>query len=152
MDLANANARPLPPESSDEMSDNEWIGALNLNGTRIPVRALMAEAVGEPPYVHDFVECVLVAGDSHARRNLSALPNELAVEPPDGPNLSTLDIQVWIRENKVPTVPLSSVDGTNNSDFDQLVQNIRARGVSHPLLPPSPHDLMFLTVCNCEVE
>ena len=34
--------------SSDEMSDNEWTGSLNFDGTRVPVRALMAEAVVDP--------------------------------------------------------------------------------------------------------
>ncbi|KAN0120890.1 hypothetical protein V8E52_004159 [Russula decolorans] len=58
-DFANANARPMTSESPDEMSDNEWTGTLNLNGTRVPVRALLAEAFGDP-YVHAFVECVLV--------------------------------------------------------------------------------------------
>jgi hypothetical protein len=47
-DSTNANARPLSSGSSDGMSDNEWTGMLNLNGTRIPVRAPMAEAVGDP--------------------------------------------------------------------------------------------------------
>ena len=78
-----------------------------------------------------------IVGDLHARRKLSDLPNDLGIEPPDGPNLSSLDIQAWMRENKAPTVPLSYVDGTNHSDFDQLVQKIRARSVSYPcLLPP----------------
>jgi hypothetical protein len=56
-DLANANARPMSSGSSDEMNDNEWIGTLNLNGTRVPVRALMAEAVGDP-YVHALINYV----------------------------------------------------------------------------------------------
>jgi hypothetical protein len=48
-DFANANARPIMSSgSSDEINDNEWTGTLNLNGTRVPVRALMAEAVGDP--------------------------------------------------------------------------------------------------------
>jgi hypothetical protein len=137
-DLANANARPMSSGSSDEMNDNEWIGTLNLNGTRVPVRALMAEAVGDP-YVHALVNYVLV-GYLHACRKLSALPNDLEVEPAvaSGLKLSTLAIQVWIRKNKTPMVRLSYVDGTDNCDFDQLVEEIRAHGVSRPsyLLPP----------------
>jgi hypothetical protein len=58
---ANANASPMASGSSDEMSDDEsrWTGTLNLKGTRVPVRALMAKAVGNP-YVHAFVNCVSV--------------------------------------------------------------------------------------------
>ena len=88
-----------------------------------------------------FVKCVLV-GDLHACRELSALSNELGVELAAGPKLSTLAIQVWMRENKAPMVRLSYVDGTDNCDFDQVVEKIRAHGVSLPsyLLPPSrPH-------------
>jgi hypothetical protein len=58
-DFANANPRPMSFGSPDEMSDNEWTRTLSLNGTRVPVRALMAEAVGDP-YVHAFVKCVFV--------------------------------------------------------------------------------------------
>jgi hypothetical protein len=58
-EFAKAKARPMSSGSSDEMGDNEWTRTLNLNGTRVPVRALMAEAVGDP-YVHAFVKCVLV--------------------------------------------------------------------------------------------
>jgi hypothetical protein len=128
--FANANARPMPSGSSDEMSDNEWTGTLNLNGTRVPVRALMAEAVGDP-YVNAFVMCVLV-GDLHTCRKLSALPTELEIEPAVGLKLSTLAIQGWIRENKAPIVRLSYVDERDNCDFDQLVEEIRAHGVSCP--------------------
>ena len=118
------------------MSDNEWTGMLNLDGTHVPVRALMAEAVGDR-YVHAFVKCVLF-GDLYACRKFSAFPNELEVELAVGPKLSTLAIQVWIRENKAPVVRLSYVDGTDNCDFDRLVEKIRAHGVSLPsyLLPP----------------
>jgi len=106
----------MPSGSSDEMSDNEWTGMLNLNGTLVPVRALMAEAVGDL-YVYAFFKCVLV-GDLHACRKLSAFPDELQVELAVGPKLSILDIQVWIRENKAPMVRLSYVDGTDNCDFN----------------------------------
>jgi hypothetical protein len=135
-DSANANARPMSSGSSDGMSDNEWTGMLNLDGTPIPVRALMAEAIGDP-YVHSSVKCVLV-GDLHACRKVSTFPNELEVELAVGPKLSIRDIQVWIRENKAPLVRLSYMDGTDNRDFDQLVEKIRAHGVSLPsyLLPP----------------
>jgi hypothetical protein len=80
----------------------------------------------------------------------------LEVEPAAvGLNLSILAIQVWMRENKAPMVRLSYVDGTDNCDFVQLVEKIRAHGVSHPsyLLTSSPRDsdLTFLTVCNCDV-
>jgi hypothetical protein len=63
-DFPDANAKPMSSGSSDEMSDSERTRTLNLNGTRVPVQALMAEAVGDP-YVHGFVKCVLV-GDLHA--------------------------------------------------------------------------------------
>jgi hypothetical protein len=135
-DFANSNARPVSSGSSDEMNDNEWIGTLKLNGTRVPVRALMAEAVGDP-YVHALINYVLI-GDLHACRKLSALPNDLEVEPAVGLKLSILAIQVWIRKNKTPMVRLSHVDGTDNCDFDQLVEEIRAHGVSRLsyILPP----------------
>jgi hypothetical protein len=138
-DFANANARPMSSGSSDEMSDNEWTGTLNLNGTRVPVRALIAKAVGDL-YVHAFVKCVLV-GDLHTCRKLSAWPTELEVELAVGLKLSILAIQVWIRENKAPMVRLSYVDGTDNCDFDQLVEKIRAHGVGRPgcFLPSRPH-------------
>jgi hypothetical protein len=74
-----------------------------------------------------------------ACRKLSALSkNELEVELAAGLHLSTLAIQVWIRKNKAPMVRLSYVDGTDNCDFDQLVEKIRAHGVSRPsyLSPP----------------
>jgi hypothetical protein len=134
--FANANTGPMPSGSSDEMSDNEWTGTLNLNGTRVPVRALMAEAFGDP-YVNAFVKCVLV-GDLYTCRKLSTLPTELEIEPAVGLKLSILAIQGWIRENKAPIVRLSYVDGRDNRDFDQLVEEIRNHGVSRPsyLLPP----------------
>ena len=137
-DFANASARSMASGSSDEMSDNEWTGTLNLNGMLVPVRA-MAEAVGDL-YVHAFVKCVLV-GDLHTCRKLSALPTELEVELVVGLKLSILAIQVWIRENKAPMVRLSYVDGTDNCDFNQLVEKIRAHGVSCPsyLFPSRPH-------------
>jgi hypothetical protein len=135
-DIAIANARPMSSGSSDEMSGNEWAGTLNLKGTRVPVRALTAEAVGNP-YVHAFVNCVLVGG-LHASRKLSGWPNDLEVETAVGLKLSTLAIQVWIRQNKTPMVRLSYMDGTDTCDFDQLVEEIRAHGVSCPsyLFPP----------------
>lgn len=138
---ANANARPMTSGSSDEMSDNEWTGTLNLNSMLIPVRALMAEAIGDL-YVHGFVKCVLAA-DLHTCRKLLALPTTLDVELAVGLKLSTLDIQVWIRENNAPTVRLSYVDGTDNCDFDQLIEKIRAHGVSclRYFLPSLPHTL-----------
>jgi hypothetical protein len=52
-----ASASPMSSGSSDEMSDNsdnsdnEWTGILHLDGTRVPVRALMDNAVGDL-YVH----------------------------------------------------------------------------------------------------
>jgi hypothetical protein len=52
-----ASASPMSSGSSDEMSgnsdisDNEWTGMLNLDGARVPVRALMDNAVGDL-YVH----------------------------------------------------------------------------------------------------
>ena len=49
--IAIAIARPMTSGSSDEVNNNKWTGTLNLNGTRIPVRALMAEAGGDL-YVH----------------------------------------------------------------------------------------------------
>jgi len=110
--------------------DDEWTGTLNLNGTRIPVRALMAEAFGDP-YVHAFVKRVLVGG-LHACRKLAGVPNEWNVELAVGFKVSLLDIQVWIRENKSPMVRLNYVDGTNNCDVDQLVEEIKAHGVSRP--------------------
>jgi len=133
-DFANANTRPMPSGSSDEVSNNGWTGTLNLNGTRVPVRALMAEAVGDP-YVHAFVKWVLVE-DLHACRKLSGLPTELKVELAVGLKLSTLEIQLWIRQNKAPMVKLSYVDGKDN--FKQLVEEIRAHGVSRPSYLLSP--------------
>ncbi|KAF8501475.1 hypothetical protein F5888DRAFT_1233936 [Russula emetica] len=111
-DFPNANPRPMSSGSPDEMSDNEWTRTLSLNGTRVPVRALMAEAVGD--------------------LKLSDLPGELGIKLAAGPKLSILAIEVWIRENKAPMVRLSYVDGTDNCDFEQLVEEIRAHGVSLP--------------------
>src|SRR6266576_7294756 len=110
---------------------------LNLNGTRDPLQTLMSEAVGDP-YVHVFIKCILV-GDLPAYRKLSGLPTELKVELAVGLKLSTLEIQLWIRQNKAPMVKLSYVDGKDN--FEQLVEEIRARGVSRPsyFLPSRPH-------------
>jgi hypothetical protein len=52
------------------------------------------------PYVRAFVKFVLV-GDLHARRKLSALPNELEVKLAIGLKLSILAIQVWKCKNKI---------------------------------------------------
>lgn len=144
-----ADASPMSSGSSDEMSDDEWTGTLNLKGTRVPVRALMAKAVGNP-YVHTFVNCVLV-GDLYACRKLSGFPKELEVELSVGPKLSTLAIQAWIRQNKTPMVQLSPA--TASCKFDQLVEGIRDHGVSRPsyLLPPLATS-RFLTVRSCDVE
>ena len=148
---ANANASPMSSGSSDEMSDDEsrWTGTLNLKGTRVPVRALMAKAVGNP-YVHAFVNCVSI-GYLYACRKLSGFPKDLEVVPYVGPKLSTLAIQAWIRQNKTPMIQLSP--GTGCCKFDQLVDEIRDYGVSRPsyLFPPLAIS-RFLTVRNCEVE
>jgi hypothetical protein len=151
-DFANANTEPMSSGSSDEMSDNEWTGTLNLNGTRVSVRALMAEAIGDP-YVYAFVKLESVSlGDLHAYRNLWAFPNELEVELPVDLNLTTLDIQIWIRENKAPVARLSYVNGADNRDFDWLVEKIRTHSVSRPSYSLSPlATLTLLTACNCEV-
>ena len=55
-DFSDANRRPMSSGSSEGMpvSDNEWTGALNLDGTRVVVQALMAAAIGDP-YVHALV-------------------------------------------------------------------------------------------------
>jgi hypothetical protein len=140
-DFTNANtdtnARPMSSGSSDEtvMSNDEWTRTLNLNGTRADVRALMAEAIGDP-CVHAFAKCELV-GDLHACRKLSDLPNELRAETAVGTNITILDIQACIDENEATVVRLVSCvdDPGTDSDFDWLVQNIRAHSVSRPLLP-----------------
>jgi hypothetical protein len=57
--IADADAiaitRPMSSGSSDETvtSNDEWIGTLDLNGTRVLVRALMSEAIGDQ-CVHAF--------------------------------------------------------------------------------------------------
>ncbi len=57
-----------------------------------------------------------------------------------------------MREKNAPMVRLSYMDGMNDGDFDQLVDTIRAHGVSRPSLLTSwsrrPHTL---TVRNCDV-
>jgi hypothetical protein len=142
-DVANANAESMSYGSSDEIPvrNNEWTRTLNFRGTRVPVRALMDGAIGDP-YVHAFVKCVVV-GDLHSCRKLSALPNDLRVEvePDVDTNLSTLTIQVWIRKNRAPMVLLGYVDGTENCDFGRLVEEIRAHRVSRPSysLPSRTH-------------
>ena len=136
-DIPNPNARPILMSSglSDEMSANEWTWTLNFNDMRVHVQALMVAAVGDP-YVHAFIKCVLI-GDLHSCRKLSDLPKELRVEfaVPVDPNLSILDIQAWISEYNAAIVRLIHVDGTDNSDFDELIQKIRTHGVSRPFFP-----------------
>jgi len=58
-DFANAGSQPMSSGASDEMSHIGWTGLLIMKGTRVPVRALAASAIGDP-YVHVFLKCILV--------------------------------------------------------------------------------------------
>ncbi|KAF8501471.1 hypothetical protein F5888DRAFT_1233616 [Russula emetica] len=114
-----------------EMSDNEWTGRLysNWNGTYVHARASAAVAIGDP-YAHAFLRCRSV-GDSHPHRMLSTWPKYLQLDLVVDSEISTLDIQAWIRQTKAPLVRLGYHDtnGTDKYYFDNLVETLRnARG------------------------
>jgi len=96
-----------------EMSDNEWTGRLysNWNGTYVHARASAAVAIGDPM--------------------LSTWPKYLQLDLVVDSEISTLDIQAWIRQTKAPLVRLGYHDtnGTDKYYFDNLVETLRnARG------------------------
>ncbi len=69
--------------------------------------------------------------NSHSRRKLWAWPKDLQLELIADSEISTLDIQAWIRQTKAPLVRLGHTDGTDKRYFDKLIKAIRnARGVS----------------------
>jgi len=112
-DSENTSPGPMVPGAFGEMSDNGWTGRLysNWNGTYTHARALAAEAIGDPM--------------------LSAWPKYLQLELVVDSEISTLDIQAWIRQTKAPLVRLGyDTNGTDNKCyFDNLVETLRnARG------------------------
>ncbi|KAF8485874.1 hypothetical protein DFH94DRAFT_158493 [Russula ochroleuca] len=78
---------------------------LEWNGVRFQACALETEAVYNP--------------------KLSALQTVLRLKIINGPEISSLDIQAWIRETKAPVVPLRGIDGMDNRHFGQLVAALR---------------------------
>lgn len=74
---------------------------------------------------------VYQSGDSDPRRMLSAWPKNLQLGLVADSEISTLDIQAWIRQTKAPLVRLEYTKGTDKCYFDNLVETLRnARGVS----------------------
>jgi hypothetical protein len=62
---------------------------------------------------------------------LSAWPTYLQLDLVVDSEISTLDIQAWIRQTKAPMVRLGYTNGTDECDFVNLVETLRsARGVS----------------------
>lgn len=62
---------------------------------------------------------------------LSAWPKYLQLELVADSEISTLDIQAWIRQTKPALVRLGHTNGTDMCYFDSLVETLRnARGVS----------------------
>ena len=62
---------------------------------------------------------------------LSAWPKYLQLELVADSEISTLDIQAWIRQTKPALVRLGHTNGTDKRYFDNLVETLRnARGVS----------------------
>lgn len=90
---------------------DEWTGRLysNWDGTYAHARALAAEAIGDPM--------------------LAAWPKYLQLELVVDSEISTLDIQAWIRQTQAPLVRLEDTNGTDKDYFDNLVETLRnARG------------------------
>jgi hypothetical protein len=109
--LANSSAGPTAP--------GEWTGRLYWNGVWIHARAQATEATGNL-YAHAFVKLLLV-GDLHPPRNLSAWPEDLQVEFVSAPEISTVDVQRLLGETEAPVVRLTCMDETDKPRFDQLV-------------------------------
>jgi hypothetical protein len=131
-DHANSSPGPTAVGTLGETSVNEWSGTLhsNWNGTYAHARALGTEAVGDP-YAHAFVNKKISKKNSHSCRKLSTWPKDLQLELVADSEISTLDIQAWIRQTKAPLVRLGHKDGTDKRYFDKLIETIRnARGVS----------------------
>lgn len=62
---------------------------------------------------------------------LSAWPKYMQLELVVDSEISTLDIQAWIRQTKAALVRLGYTNGTDKCYFDNLVETLRdARGVS----------------------
>lgn len=123
----------MVPGAFGEMNDNEWTGRLysSWNGTYAHARASSAEAIGDP-YAHAIrFDVHQPGGFTSTHRKLSAWPKYLQLELVDDSEISTLDIQAWIRQTKAPVVRLGNTKGTDRCYFDNLVEAIRnARGVS----------------------
>ena len=78
---------------------------------------------------------------------LSTWPKYLQLELVVDSEISTLDIQAWIRQTKAPLVRLGYTDGTDKSYFDNLVETLRnARGVSS-VCPAERAESMTRTPC-----
>jgi len=70
---------------------------------------------------------LLLAGDLHSRRKLSAWRKDLQLELVQVVDpITTLDIQAWILETKAAVARLSGMDGTDS--FDQLVGKVKKGG------------------------
>jgi hypothetical protein len=62
---------------------------------------------------------------------VSEWPKYLQLELVVDSEISTLDIQAWLRQTKAPLVRLGHTSGTDKCYFDNLVVTLRnARGVS----------------------
>jgi hypothetical protein len=133
VDFENTSPGAVVPGAFGEMSDDEWTGRLHSdwNGTYAYARASAAEAIGDP-YAHAFPLMSISRRNSHLHRKLSAWPKYLQLELVVDSEISTLDIQAWIRQTKAPVVRLEYYpNGTDKCYFDNLVVTLRnARGVS----------------------
>ncbi len=132
VDFENTSPGPVVLGAFGEMNDDEWTGRLysNWNGTYTYARASAAEAIGDP-YAQCFPLMCISLRNSHPHRKLSAWPKCLQLELVVDSEISTLDIQAWIRQTKAPVVRLEYTNGTDKCYFDDLVETIRnARGVS----------------------
>jgi hypothetical protein len=108
-----------------------WTRRLYWNGVYIHVRAQATEAAGDP-YAHAFVKLLLV-GDLHPPRKLSAWPKDLQFEFVSAPEISTVDVQRFLGETEAPVVRLTWMDETDQPHFYQLVGALGySRGVRRP--------------------
>lgn len=115
------------------MNNNEWTGRLysDWNRTYAYARAIAAEAIGDPYVYASLFFYLYQSEDLHPYRKLSAWPKYLQLELVADNEISTLDIQAWIRQTKAPVVRLEYTNGTDNCYFENLIETIRnARGVS----------------------
>jgi len=100
-DLANVSASPT---ARFGMSGDGWTGRLHWDGA----------------YIHAWAK----AGDAVRNPKLPEWPEVLQLEIVADSNLSTIDIQAWMRKTKCSMAVLRCICETDDCDYDQLVKTL----------------------------